>query len=158
MEPAVVQPIYDVDEDYVDMDPLDVPDEDDQEEYRINEETTKELSNCKQLIHSFKKKLFQDIVSSDKNHDSSDIGGLITFHALFLQCVGYWIGLLDGQPVPLPKFSKKQHTAMFLDIAETIKRISTMNVNARILLYSMLFVISIQHPYDLSEHSEDNHN
>ncbi len=138
------------------MDPLNTPDEKDIEENNTNKEIVNAIESCQEKIQDFKKRLYFDLVSNDKKHDSDDLGGLMTFHALFLQTVGYWIGCLDGRPVPMPSFSNKRHTAMFLEITRDVQQLSTMNVDSRILLYSMLFNTSIQHPYDLGSSRKKN--
>jgi hypothetical protein len=146
MEPLTVLPYDDDDED---MDVLNVPDSDDEELLEENQTTVTNIQSLQEKITDFKRALYFDLVSNDTKHDSSDLGGMMTFHALFLQCVGYWIGCLDSRPVPIPTFSTKQHTARFLDITKDIQTIRRLNVDARIMLYSMLFNFSIQHPYDL---------
>ncbi len=132
-----------------DQDPLDLPDEKDAEE--INNETRDAIEELKQDIYSFKKQLFSNVVSNDKKHDASDLGPMMTFHALYLQTVGYWIGLLDGRPVPSPTFSQKKNTATFLDLTRTIQTLIKKNSDARILVYSMLFNFSVQHPFELGK-------
>ncbi len=146
MEPLTVLP-YEEDEE--DMDVLNLPDSDEEELLEENQTTVANIASLQQKITEFKRTLYVDLVSNDKNHNSSDLGAMMTFHALFLQCVGYWIGCLDSRPVPMPTFSTKQHTARFLDITKDVQSIRKVNVDARIMLYSMLFNFSIQHPYDL---------
>ncbi len=130
-----------------DLDPLDLPEDIDADD--INNETRSNVEELKENIYHFKKQLFLDIVSNDKQHDASDLGAMMTFHALYLQTVGYWIGLLDGRPVPSPTFHKKQNTASFLELTRTIQTLIKKNVDARILVYSMLFNFSVQHPFEL---------
>ena len=130
-----------------DLDPLDLPEDIDVE--TINNETRSTVEALKHDIYRFKKQLFLDIVSNDKKHDASDLGAMMTFHALYLQTVGYWIGILDGRPVPSPNFAKKQNTATFLDLTRNIQMLIKKNVDSRILVYSMLFNFSVQHPFEL---------
>ena len=132
------------------IDPLDLPEDNDVEE--TNAEIQAGIETLQQDIYRFKKQLFLDVVSNDKQHDASDLGAMMTFHALYLQLIGYWIGLLDGRPVPSPNFGQKRNTAMFLDLTQAIKSLSKSNTDARILVYSMLTEFSLQHPFELGKH------
>ena len=146
MEPLTVLPVVDDD----DIDILNTPETDDDEELQeVNQQTISEIETLRKEIQEFKRRLYRNVVLEDTAHDSSDLGGMMSFHALFLQCVGFWIGCLDSRPVPIPKFAEKRNTAMFLDLTKQVQTICSESVDARILLYSMLFNFSIQHPYDL---------
>jgi hypothetical protein len=134
------------------IDPLDLPDDNEEEN---NAKTQAAIEALQQDIYSFKKQLFSDTVSNDTQHDASDLGAMSTFHALYLQLIGYWIGLLDGRPVPAPRFSQKRNTASFLDLTRSIQEIIKMNADARILVYSMLFDFSVQHPFNLGPKTEE---
>ena len=70
-----------------DQDPLDLPD--DEEVNEINNETRAIIEELKKDIYQFKKQLYWDVVSNDKKHDASDLGAMTSFHALYLQTVGY---------------------------------------------------------------------
>lgn len=151
MENEFIQPVPSPDKDD-DADILDIPEDNEVEE--INAETLAEIEQLKLDIFQFKKQLFLDIVSNDKQHDASDLAAMTNFHALYLQIIGYWIGLLDSRPVPSPKFSQKRHTAVFLDLTRNIKTLINSNMDARILVYSLLFDFSVQHPYDLGPRTQ----
>ena len=79
----------------------------------------------------------------------------MSFHALFLQCIGYWIGMLDSSVVPKPVFVDKKTTDSFNAITNAVKVIKQTSIDAKILLYSMLFMQSNKHPFDLGEQKED---
>ena len=151
MENEFIQPVPSPDEDD-DADILDIPEDNELEE--IHAETLAEIEHLKQDIFQFKKQLFLDIVSNDKQHDASDLGAMTNFHALYLQTVGYWISLLDSRQVPSPTFTQKRHTAVFLDLTRKIKALIQSTMDARILLYSLLFDFSVQHPYDLGNRKQ----
>ena len=147
MDPLSVLPIVDEE----DIDILNTPENDDEELQEVNQQTIDDIQTLQGEIHEFKRRLYRDLILEDTRHDSSDLGGMMTFHALFLQCVGYWIGCLDSVPVPMPKFAEKQMTAIFLDLTKQVETIRSESLDARVLLYSMLFNFSIQHPYNLGE-------
>lgn len=142
MEPMTVREL--MEEDY-NQDPLQRNDE--------MQETSKEIREAvetlRQQIFKFKKQLFLDVVSNDKQHKASDLGAMKSFHALFLQAVSYWIGLLDSAPVPPPKFKQQRNIDEFQTLTEGLKYIQGINTDANTLVYSMLFSFSTQHPFDL---------
>jgi len=106
-------------------------------------------------IFTFKKHLFEIIVNKDTTHSSETMGALMTFHALWLNSIAYWIGLLDTEPTSKPTFSNEMLTEYFeaiTDAVNTIKLHSSKGTihNGRILLYALLTKISTEnHPYDL---------
>jgi len=99
----------------------------------------------------FKKKLFNIIVSNNTEHKASSIGAMMGFHALFLQSIGYWIGLLDNSPIPKPVFASSTNSNDFDNLTKNILTVKQYSSDARTLLYTMLFNLSIQHPYDLGQ-------
>jgi hypothetical protein len=117
----------------------------------ISENINTAVENIKQGIFSFKKDLFYNIVSNDNSHNASDMGSMMSFHALFLQCVGYWIGILDNKPVPKPLFSSEKDRKHFDDLTKAIAVAKVNSSDAKVLVYSMLFQFSTQHPYDLGK-------
>jgi hypothetical protein len=130
--------------------------EDDTDTYERNDamaditiETLKNIDVLKVNIIDFKKQLFMNLVSNDKNHKASDLGSMMSFHAVFLESVAYWIGLLDDKPVSQPDFEAGRDKLRFQKISKLIEEVSRMNPDARTLVYSMLFTFSTQHPYDM---------
>jgi hypothetical protein len=119
----------------------------------INPKINAAVEVLKQEIMAFKKSLHFSIVANDKAHNASDMGAMMAFHSRFLQIISYWIGLLDTTSVPKPTLpSKEQQT--FDKLTTHIKNISTYNSDSKILLYTMLFKYSVQHPFDLGEKKE----
>jgi hypothetical protein len=142
MEPAYVIPI-DLNEE--DQDVLDRNDELEE----INAETQNAIQELKAAIFKFKYQLYRNEVINDKDHKASDFGSMISFHAIFLQSVAYWIGLLDNRPVPIPKFDVKKDQKDFDKLSKGIEMVAKSNSDARTLMYSLLFLFSTQHPFDL---------
>ena len=105
-------------------------------------------------IIKFKQNLFEQIVNHDTNHDASDLGAMMTFHALFLQCVSYWISLLDSSLIPEPQFSDTKNTSEFQKLKDAIAKVGGSSPDARIHLYQLLFRFSQQHPFDLGTRKE----
>jgi hypothetical protein len=55
-------------------------------------------------LHIFKRELYKQYVQNDKSHEPDDLGGMYTYHSLLLECIGYWIGLLDDTTKKMPEF------------------------------------------------------
>jgi hypothetical protein len=142
MEPAVVFPMN---LDIEDTDPLNRNDE--MEEINVN--IQKEVEDIKYNIFRFKKQLFYNIVSNDKVHEAKNMGAMMNFHALFLQIIGYWIGLLDSKPVPMPKLSTGRDQRNFRTLSHAIEKTANSDPDAHTLIYSLLFHFAQQHPFDL---------
>jgi hypothetical protein len=71
------------------------------------------------------------------------------FHALFLQCIGYWISMLDTRTIAKPTFTSKKNTRDFDSLSNAIEKIQKTSPDAKIIVYNMLFQFSLQHPFDL---------
>jgi len=102
-------------------------------------------------IIAFKKKLFNILVSNDTQYKASSMGAMMGFHALFLQCIGYWISLLTYKPTYKPAFTDSSNTNTFEALTRDILIVRNYSSDARTLLYTMLFNVSTQHPYDLGQ-------
>lgn len=123
----------------------------------INNTTREEITNLRDKIFEFKKALYADIVSGDKDHTAGDMGAMMSFHALFLQILGYWIGRLDSSPVPVPTFKSISRIKEFNTLTSTIESVSKKNQDARTLVYSLLSTFSTGHPFILGppENNDD---
>ena len=126
---------------------------DDMEE--VNPNTISAIDELKAGIIQLKKQMFFNIVSNDTSHIASDKGAMMSFHALFLQCIGYWIGMLDSTNIPKPVFVDKKTTRDFDALTNAIKIIKESSIDAKVLLYSMLFMISNKHPFDLGNQKRE---
>jgi hypothetical protein len=115
----------------------------------VNPKITIAVENLKEQILLLKKSLHFSMVANDSKHNSSDMGAIMAFHSLYLQIIGYWIGLLDGNLVPKPNLPTEQ--AHFDKLTAHINNIALYNNDSKTLLYAMLFKYSIQHPFDLGE-------
>lgn len=142
MEPAQVEPLNLEDDD---DDPLARNDE--MEE--ISETTRSEILDLQKKIFILKRSLFSDLVSNDAAHAASDMGGMMTQHALFLQIIAFWIGKLDSSPVTSPELPRGKNRKMFQELSQEILDLAKMNSDARTLVQSLLFQFSTQHPFDL---------
>ena len=146
MEPAFVKQIGGTDNDILQRN--DLLEEPESKLYNAIEEV-------KLAIIAFKKKLFNILVSNDTDHKASSMGAMMGFHALFLQCIGYWIGLLDNSPVPKPNFTNSTNSSIFENLTTNILTIKNYSSDAKVLLYTMLFTLSTQHPYDLGQSKKE---
>lgn len=115
----------------------------------VNAKTHEAIEDLQSAIFSFKKAFYNELVNHDDSHTPSDLGAMKTFHALFLQTVGYWIGMMDSYPVPKPHFPSPKLQKVFLGLSSTIQDLSRSNPDANTLVYSLLFSFSTQHPFDL---------
>lgn len=152
MEPANVMPMdLDSDSEFESERPVGMVEE-------INPKIYTSLEELKDGIYLFKKNLFYAIVSNDSKHEAKSLGAMYSFHALFLQCVAYWIGMLDSTSVPKPKFSSEKHTKEFEALTKAIQTIARSSTDARVLTYNLLFKFSTAHPYDLGKRQPTDEN
>ena len=115
----------------------------------INLETKQEIDKLKVQIGDFKKDLFFEYVSNDASHMAKNIGSMTSYHSIFLQCVAFWIGLLDNNQVVKPYLKKKDLEDEFKNLSKEIYKTSKINSDSRTLVYSLLLQVSTQYPYDL---------
>jgi hypothetical protein len=148
MQPVFVQELPD--EDIASEHPADIEE--------VDPGLYKAVAELKDGIFALKKKLFYSLVSMDNKHDASSLGAMMTFHSLFLQCVAYWIGLLDSSVVPKPKFTGPKQQKEFDTLSSAIHKTATSSADAHTLVYNLLFQFSTQHPFDLGpqENTESN--
>lgn len=109
------------------------------------------IDELKLDIIAFKKNLFNILVSNDNQYKASSMGAMVGFHALFLQTIGYWISLLNNNKHSKPIFKDSNINNEFDKLTKNILVIKSYSPNAGTLLYTMLFNLSIQHPYDLGQ-------
>ena len=147
MEPANVVPI--------DLDEKDPKQDIAMTEEEIDPKLHSAIQNLKVSIYAFKKNLFYDLVSNDSKHKANDLGAMYSFHALFLQCIAYWIGMLDSTTVPKPKFSKEQQLKQFDILRQEIKSLAATSMDACVLVYNILFQFSTAHPFDLGQQKQE---
>lgn len=121
----------------------------------INMKTREAIDTLRNDIFTFKKMVYGDVVSGDKKHSAGDMGAMMSFHAIFLQVIGYWIGLLDSAPVPPPIFKNNSEIKEFRQLTKTIQKLAETSQDARTLVYSLLFSFSTQHPFELGAPQEN---
>jgi hypothetical protein len=146
MEPSFLLPMGEA-LDQEDTDPLSLPDAQMED---INIKTQRAVESVKHAIQNFKRDFYTGYVGNDKGHGPQDLGAMMGFHALFLQTVGYWIGLLDSKPVPAPTFQSGKERRAFAMITKAIQELAS-NPDGRTLIYSLLFHFAQQHPFDLGQ-------
>lgn len=146
MDPFVQDGGYSSEEE-IDQDPLSRADELE----TINANTHEAIEQLQTEIFSFKRSLYDSLINHDKQHTPSDLGAMKTFHALFLQTVGFWIGMLDSFPVPVPRFQTSALQQSFRSLSKNIQTLAKSNQDANTLVYSLLFSFSTQHPFDLGQ-------
>jgi hypothetical protein len=146
MEPAFVEPL--TEEQLNEGESI----EDDIETNTIHENTLEAVEHLHLGIYAFKKELFYKIVNDEgQKTNSADMGPMMTFHSLFLNCVSYWIGLLDSKPVAIPHFGKTGLKKDFDALTNAIDKVSHNTTDARVLVYNLLSTFSTQHPFDLGK-------
>lgn len=121
----------------------------------VNPNIYSAIHELKEGIYKFKGQLFYSIVSNDSNHKASSLGAMYSFHALFLQCIAYWIGMMDSTSIPKPKFSNDEETKEFNALSKAIQTVSKDSTDAHILTYNLLFKFSTAHPFDLGKQKQD---
>lgn len=148
MEPLHVTPI-----DFQEPE-TDLIEEYDQEPAPVSNQVLQAIEKLRFAILKFKQNLFEQVVNHDTKHDASDLGAMMSFHALFLQCVSYWISLLDSSLIPEPKFANDRNSNEFQKLKDAIAKVGHSSPDARIHLYQLLFQFSQQHPFDLGTRKE----
>lgn len=144
MEPATVVPM-DLEEDDTDI----LMRDDEMED--INGKTLQGISSLKDQIIRFKQSMFEDIVSNDTTHSPSNMEAMIGFHSRFLHIISFWLSLLNDQKVPIPAFDKPQHKNAFIKITKQIQTLSHESSDGHVLIYSLLFQFTQQHPFDMGK-------
>lgn len=115
----------------------------------VNVKTHEAIEELQSNIFSFKKALYDTLINHDTKHTPSDLGAMKTFHALFLQTVGFWIGMMDSYPVPKPNFPTPALQKQFTTLSHSIQQLARSTTDANTLVYSLLFSFSTQHPFTL---------
>lgn len=153
MQPAFVEPL--TEEQLNEADDEDTI-QDDMKDAVIHTNIVNAVNELRLGIYAIKRKMFDQIVSQDPKNTPGDLGPMMTFHSLFLQTLGYWIGLLDSKPVPPPSLPKSI-LKDFKALTNAIDKVAHEDSDARVLVYNTLFDFSTQHPYDLGaqQNSDD---
>ncbi len=154
MEPAFVQPL--TEEQLNEVSDTENTVEKDEESNKLHESITNAVHELRLGIYAMKKKMFFEIVTSDTKHSAADTSSLMTFHALFLQCVGYWIGSLDSTPVPVPSLGQYKLSKDFQTLSKAIVKVSKQSSDAHVLVYNLLFEFSTQHPFQMGDEDDEN--
>lgn len=145
------------------VDPLDL-DAPDTDRFDVDEtvveapnsaQITKAMDALKVGIFKFKQNLFEQLVNQDTEHDAADLGAMMSYHSLFLQCVSYWISLLDSGLVPMPKFSSDRNSDEFEALKTAIVKVARSSPDARVQVYQLLFRFGQQHPFDLGQREKE---
>jgi hypothetical protein len=151
MEHSFVQPIEDLAGG--DPDPI-VPAQVDP----IPEKLYDAIDDLQDTIYAYKKKLYSNHVSANEKQQPNTILELNRFHSLFLQILGFWIGVLDDVPASTPTFSGPTQQAdekKWKAITKTLLTLADTSQDARTLVQSLLFQLSVQHPYDFGNKFSD---
>ena len=146
------------------IDPLDLESEEEELHYggdvELKETNTLMLNaieDLRSIIFKFKRHLFKIIVSDDTVHSSASSGALMTFHALWLQSVGFWISLLDDKTVPKPILHTEELNNDMNYIINAIHTIDEYKSDGQTLLYALLTKISTEnYPFDLGNNKNEN--
>jgi hypothetical protein len=145
MESFFIQPIGGA-LDQEDIDPLNT----DSQLEDINIRTQQDIKKINRAIQTFKSDFYRGYVGNDKKHSPQDLGAMMGFHALFLQALGFWIGLLDSKPVPKPSLESGRDRRAFDLITKNIQEVAA-SPDGRTLVYSLLFDFAQQHPFVLGK-------
>ena len=161
MEPAYVEELNLNDKAKNAEDHKDHKDHDEFEKYNaigeanpISNNLMKAVKDLQEGIYQFKKNLFKKIINKDTTHDASDLGAMMSFHALFLQSIAYWIGGLDNTPVPPPSFGSPDLKKDFNALTNAIHIVARSNSDGRTQVYQCLFKFSNQHAFDLGKQEQ----
>lgn len=117
----------------------------------ISDVLHKKINELHREIIQFKKKLYDTTVNENEGQNPQDIKSMHTFHALYLQCLAFLIGLLDNQPVPVLTLSETLEKE-FQNIMNKVNVLlePDSNPDANVLLYDLFFRLHAQHPFQLN--------
>ncbi len=146
MEPRHVEEIQDLERDDAES-----VQSSDTEVSPTDEQYQKAIDVLRQQIYEFKRSLYEQTVNKDSSHDAADMGAMMTFHAIFLHCISYWISLLDSSLVPEPQFPSSANTQTFKTLTRAIQKVAQISPDAQVHLYQLLFQFGQQHPFELGD-------
>lgn len=148
-----MEPLFVKEETPVENDTMSVEQEEEPPQINTtNEDNTVLMKNIDSLyknIYKFKKQLFDNLVNKS-THSPSNMEAMKEFHSLYLQCVGYWISCLETCRSCVPEISDPSQKEVFETLTNKIRKIGKSSSDANILVYNMLFQISLQHPFSLT--------
>ena len=115
----------------------------------ISENLHTDINNLHKALIIFKKKLQEVYIETNETQNPLKIKAMYTFHALYLQCLAFLIGLLDSQPVPIPNLEESLEND-FEQIRKKVEVLLHSNPDANVLLYNLFFKLQAQHPFQLN--------
>jgi len=119
------------------------------DETPINEELLKSIEEYTLLLNKIKYDFYKEFIQSDNTHKSDDIGSLYHYHAIYLQVLGYWIGILDHVNLNLPNLENTSQIVQDEVAALTQKTMEFYNgsTESRTLAYNVLLKKTTEDPY-----------
>jgi len=113
----------------------------------IESKITNAVSNLESEILKFKKELYRANVS-DSINSAESMDPMITYHALYLQSLSYWMGLINSQKnIQKPQLKDPK---LFNKISDIITTISRYNSDSKILVYNALIKLSNGSAFSMS--------
>ena len=119
------------------------------DETPINEELIKSIDSYTFLINNFKYDLYKEFIQNDKTHEPDDIGSLYRYHAIYLQILGYWIGILDHANVNEPNLENTSQNIQdeVAALTQQTNEFYKSSTESRTLAYNVLLKKSTEDPY-----------
>jgi len=102
-------------------------------------------------LHVFKRELYKQYVQNDNMHEPDDLGGMYTYHSLLLECIAYWIGLLDDTTKKMPEFEMNTILKSEVQSIKTLILELNKSHSSRPLAYNTLSKISIEDKFLLTQ-------
>lgn len=119
-----------------------------------SEDLTNLVNDYSNSIDTFKKNLYDKIVSKDtkSNNDSKD--PIYEYHSLYLYIIAYLISLLDHRQIPEPSIDQDIKPA-FDSIVIMTQNIIGSGADSRVLAYNVLNKKSIERPEFFNVQQQD---
>ena len=119
------------------------------DETPLNEELLRSIDEYTLLINKLKYDFYKEFIQSDNTHESDDIGSLYRYHGVYLQVLGYWIGILDHVNLNPPNLENNSQNVQDEVAALTQKTMEFYNgsTESRTLAYNVLLKKSTEDPY-----------
>ena len=102
-------------------------------------------------LHVFKRELYKQYVQDDTSHEPDDLGGIYTYHSILLECIGYWISLLDSDTKKMPDFEMNDVLQSEVESIKTLIDELNKSHTSRPLAYNTLSKISIEDKFLLTQ-------
>ena len=119
------------------------------DETPINEELLKSIESYTLLINKFKYDLYSEYIQNDETHSANDKAPLFKYQGIYLQILGYWIGILDHLDLLPPKLDNSSQLIQneMTELTQQTIKFYEDSTESRTLAYNVLLKKSTEPPF-----------